>query len=92
VPSDWEGDLGRHSPCDVNTFLPPALSRALQPDQMSEYDTSGMGPGNNHEANMDVEPDPDLGDNPALGNKTTRIVRHLSLNYFRKKLVEHFSI
>jgi hypothetical protein len=46
VPSDWEGDLGRHSPRDVNTFLPPALSRALRPDQMSEYDTSGMGPGN----------------------------------------------
>jgi hypothetical protein len=42
---------------------------------------------------MDVEPDPDLGDDPALGDKTTRIVRHLSLNYFRKKLlVEHFSI
>jgi hypothetical protein len=41
---------------------------------------------------MDVELDPDLGDDPALGNKTTRIVRHLSLNYFRKKLVEHFSI
>jgi hypothetical protein len=59
---------------------------------MSEYDTSGMGPGNDHEANMDVEPDPDLGDGPALGNKTTRIVQHLSLNYFRKKLVEHFSI
>jgi hypothetical protein len=92
VPSDWEGDLGCHSPRDVNTFLPPALSRALRPDQMSEYDTSGMGPGNDHEANMDVEPDPDLGDDPALGDKTTRIVRHLSLNYFRKKLVEHFSI
>jgi hypothetical protein len=59
---------------------------------MSEYDTSGMGPGNDHEANMDVELDPDLGDDPTIGNKTTRIVRHLSLNYFCKKLVEHFSI
>jgi hypothetical protein len=59
---------------------------------MSKYDTSGMGPGNDHEANMDVEPDPDLGDDPALVDKTTRIARHLSHNYFRKKLVEHFSI
>jgi hypothetical protein len=92
VPSDWEGDLGCHSPRDVNTLLPPALRRALQPDQMSGYNTSGMGPGNDHEANMDVETDPDLGDNLALGDKTTRIVRHLSLNYFRKKLVEPFSI
>jgi hypothetical protein len=48
-------------PCDVNTFLPRALRWALRPDQMSEYNTSGMGPGNNeHEANMDVELDPDL--------------------------------
>ena len=90
VPSDWEGELGRHSPRDVNAFLPPALLRALRPDQMSEYATSGMGPGNDHEANMDIEPDPDLGDNPVRGDKTTRIVRHLSLNYFCKKLVEHF--
>ncbi len=94
VPSDWEGQLGHHNTRDVNTFLPPAILRALRPVQISQFDPSGMETGNDHEANMDIDPDadPDMGDDTACGNKTTRIVRHLSLHYFRKKLVEHFSI
>jgi hypothetical protein len=58
---------------------------------MSESDTSDHHV-NDHEANMDIDPNPDLGDNPACGNQITRLVQHLSLNYLRMKLDEHFFI
>jgi hypothetical protein len=34
VPSDWEGDWGRHSELDATNHVPFAIRRLLQPDKV----------------------------------------------------------
>jgi DDE superfamily endonuclease len=98
VPSDWEGDLGFHNSADVTTHAPFALHRlhASSYEQLRRYDTSGMGPGRDLSSEQDVM-DMDFnifhsGSIPYPGDIGIRVVKNLSLDYFRHRLVEHFNI
>ena len=95
VRSNWEGNLGHHEHLDTLSHVSFAIQRTnvLCPDARN-FDSSGMGAGDDGNGG-------DLTDNyvpPAAidDNLTTvdgvRVVRHLSLNFFRSKLVEHFDI
>jgi hypothetical protein len=64
---------------------------------MRTFDILGMGPGTDVEESGDVEDigeaEEHVGENPAPGEcRSLRIVRKLSLPYFRDRLVKHFDI
>jgi hypothetical protein len=88
--SEWEGQSGFHNERDVSRFVPFAISR-LRRESREGYDAYGMGPGNDRENSMNIDGPDYTGDDP-VPDRRARIVRHLSRDYFRKRLVEHFAI
>jgi len=88
--SQWDGALGELDVDDV----PLAMNRILSPAAIRAYDTSTIGaatlPLNEEEDG--IEEDNDEDDFEEHGEGEVRIVRNLSLKYFRSKLVEHFDI
>jgi hypothetical protein len=111
VSSDWEGELGQLNGNDVELFAsrhsrePFAIQRlrsvALAGDELianyRNFDTSGMGPGNEddgaplHVRQEEPDPNADVTVNEATENGV-RVVRKLSLAYFKERLIEHFDI
>jgi DDE superfamily endonuclease len=110
VSSDWEGELGQLNGNDVEQFAssrtraPFAIQRlhsVLAGDEViaryRNYDTSGMGPGNEGDSvpqNVRLE-EPDPNENASIYEATengVRAVRKLSLEYFKGRLIEHFDI
>jgi hypothetical protein len=104
--SDWEGELGNHDLQDVNVHLPFAVARLLSPAEMRSFDVAespwfqqNHGP-NNHAAGLHQAQERRFEQNEARlyteqENATAggvRVVKDLSLAYFRNKLIEHFDI
>lgn len=97
VASDWEGELGEHSEADVRRHLPFAVQRLHSPAEIRGFDASGLHRGNDGAASDDDESDSDSDSETFLQGPTeddngVRIVRNLSLEYFRGRLIEHFDI
>lgn len=101
VRSDWEGELGQFETGDVERFMPAIIARMNSTNDtmnrganLQNYDTSGMGhgePGEQDEADgVHDTTDDNIPDGSATGRE--RVVRHLNQDYFRKKLIKHFSI
>jgi hypothetical protein len=94
VPSDWEGELGLFSGNDVQAHVPFAIRRAMANslrtyDAASNYDET--------DALMDVrlESERDPNENRTVAQATVngiRIVRRLSLRFFKERLGKHFDI
>ena len=99
--SEWLGELGEHDD-DVpihDTSIPNAIKRLTTNLNFRNYDTSGMGVGEDvlHDTTRhDTASDESDDECDQLENKQSkngdRVVRLLSLNFFRRKLVEHFDI
>lgn len=92
--SNWQGEMGLHDNDDIECIR--ALERLHNPMEARNFDTSGMGNGNDH-----VEDDESTEENSIMeqseeslvvDNDGALIVRHLSFDYFRSKLVNHFDI
>ncbi len=87
--TEWESDLGQLDDTDV----PLALRRIMSPAEIRGYDSSTVG---GRSTNDTITGD-DAGENSISvdaddASDEVRKVRHLSLDYFRSKLVEHFNI
>jgi hypothetical protein len=92
-------ELGLQNSNDVENHLPVfALQRLNTPGEMQRFDTSSVGIGNDHEENSEDHDDDDEqvdineGHAPPAGAPGVRVVRQLSLAYFRGRLVEYFDI
>jgi hypothetical protein len=95
VSSDWEGELGEHDEEDVARNLPAAIANLHSPAERRRYDTSGMSFGDDVE--MDdlenvTQPDASMNVDEMEDSDGVRIVRNLSLAFFRARLIEHFDI
>ena len=97
--SDWLGELGEHDDNFAldDSAVPNAIKRLSANLNYRMYDTSGMGVGDDELEetlnNVDNEcSDIDEDSTCEVNAAGERTVRLLSLNYFRKKLVEHFDI
>jgi hypothetical protein len=95
VRSDWEGTLGHHEDQDAIRNVPFAIQRLnVTCPNARTFDSSGMGPGDDadpqavHDGLLPLVVD----NNNSTAPDGARVVRHLSLDYFRSKLVEHFDI
>jgi hypothetical protein len=89
MASEWEGGLGNHHSADVVEHGPNS------PEDMRTFDMSGMGPGTDAEETNDDgdKAEEHIGENPVTGDcRLVRIVRKLSLPYFRDRLVQHSNI
>jgi hypothetical protein len=94
LDGEWEGAIGQHDSNDVLRHMPFSMQRLQSGPDPRLYDASGMGPGEDYDgltATMEtindievIEEDDD--------NVPIRIVRYLSLTYFRNKLIQHFDI
>ena len=84
----WEGELGNLEPED----LPLALWRALSPSEIRAYDTSALGLDRSSEGQDEEVVEDGAEHGSEDGAEGVRVVRKLSLKYFRSKLVEHFDI
>ena len=102
VTSMWEGALGcHHDLCDVEEHLPDAIARLMSPAALRAYDVSGMGIGRGDE--IRIHDLPNFADQQTLrirqkrlyeqqDRTRPRIVKDLSLAYFRSRLIQHFDI
>lgn len=88
--SEWTGDLGELDPTDV----PLALRRIMTPADIRSYDTSRVGGTATNASAVVVSDDEDTNNDTETDGvaEEVRKVRHLSLDFFRCKLVEHFNI
>jgi Plant transposon protein len=100
LDGEWEGVQGNHDAIDVLRHAPSALQRLYNASEWDPrtLDLSGMGTGDqsNFEVAMETN-NPNTGENDGAAvmeeaGTSVRVVRNLSLNYFRKKLIEHFDI
>ena len=101
VPSDWEGALGNHDDYDVVYQM--TLDRLNNPEAAREYDISAMGRGSDEIDRIDEIDDNENDVDDLLTNDEVEIernnerdnaiiVRNLSFQTFRNKLVTHFDI
>ena len=96
--SQWEGELGNLESDDV----PMAMRCLMSPADIRAYDTSSLGTEvtARRDEERDEEEEEENGTEQDDGDEElnedaeeeVRIVRKLSLKYFRSKLVEHFDI
>jgi hypothetical protein len=84
VASEYECDYGRLTSADF------PHSFGLPQNRNHEIDTSGMGHGRDVDNSLPIPHDATISQIPS-GN-ATRIVRNLNRDFFRDKLIEHFSI
>jgi hypothetical protein len=93
IPSDWEGNLGMFETADVQAHVPFAIRR-LMANSLQTYDaTTNHGDDDEVEVHLADERDPN--EDVPLAQATVngiRIVRHLSLKFFKGRLIEHFDI
>ncbi len=103
VASMWEGNLGLHDASDVQDHLPVPLQRMLSPTGLRRYDaTSDFDRTADHVNNTLILDEQSYRNHQLTrrerqyereeGVTTVRVVKNLSLPYFRKKLIEHFNI
>jgi hypothetical protein len=107
VPSDWEGEMGDHDDESIvrRFALPNAILNLRTPAEARGYDISGMGTvspyavpynGADDEIGNDNNPEDmeteDIAGTETEDNGVVRVVRNLSQEYFRKRLVQHFDI
>ena len=102
MKSRWERTLGYHDLQDVEEHLPEAITRLMSPAEMRAYDVSGMGYGPRRGDEDGVINVPNY--NPMHLTRheqrqcerhermRVRVVKDLSLSYFRHKLIQHFDI
>jgi hypothetical protein len=91
VASEWEGGLGNHHSADVAEHGPNfAIGLLNSPEDMRTFNVLGMGPGTNAEESNSDKAEEHVSENPAT--RDCRLVRNLSLPYFRDRLVKHFDI
>lgn len=79
--SDYDGRFGELDFDD----LPLSMQRLYSPDEVRAYDTSNM-------SEHSLAYDGNESGNEGVDGDGVRVVRNLSLNYFRGRLVEHFHI
>jgi hypothetical protein len=102
--SDWEGELGNHDLQDVNVYLPFAVARLMSPAEMRAFDVAespwfrqnglnhaGLQQAQERRITQDEARCYTEQDNARAGGGV-RVVKDLSLAYFRNKLIEHFDI
>jgi hypothetical protein len=106
IRSDWEGELGENYQPDMQGFvigrggaMPSAIQRLHNPSSSRQFgDSSGMGRGEDGGDDLCGEESDTVhhGFNPILGAEVdpegVRVVRNLTLDYFCKRLIEHFDI
>lgn len=93
VVSDWQQHMGEN---DTAAQLPEAIRWLLTPTQARNYDTSGMGRGNDC-IRVDANGDHDEDDNTDQAAVQTDsdgciLVGAMTMRAFRKKLSTHFNI
>ena len=86
---EWSGELGLHDEEDANFALQRLQSTTYDP---RHYDTSGIGPGEDVVGYDTLAPAHTIDVPGPTEGETVCHVKHLQMNYFRKKLVEHFHI
>lgn len=96
LDGEWDGALGQLEADDVMRHVPFAMQRLELGFDPRDYDESGLGPGDDQEG-MELVMHTDnieniAGDDAEHNEDSVRLVRHLSLLYFRSKLIEHFDI
>jgi hypothetical protein len=96
LATDWDTELGQHDTNDVRKYCRNfAIRRLNTPDEKRNLDLSGIGFGNDESWNMsDSEDEIDI-DIESIGKKNKKRmngveINCLSLNTFRKYLIEHF--
>ena len=98
IPTDWEGEAGEHDPDDViRHSFPIARINNIDVNEIRRFDSSGLGYGTdvmmegsdrNEESSQE-----NIQENILYQNvNECRIVKNLSFEFFRNKLVEHFTI
>jgi hypothetical protein len=102
TPSIWEGSIGFHDLCDAQEHIPEHVWRLLSPHELRTFDLSRVGlPGsvNNtvdihcrHQSQHVNDKRHKQEEREGLPATTCKVVRNLSLNNFRSKLIKHFDI
>ncbi len=100
LDGEWDRIQGNHDAIDVLRHAPSALQCLYNASEWDPrtLDLSGMGHGDQPEFEVEMETNnPNAGENNGAAvmeevDIPVRVVRNLSLNYFRQKLIEHFDI
>jgi hypothetical protein len=99
IDGEGMGAIGQHDQLDIMQHAPLALQQLQLGFDPRSYDVSGIGYGDDYcnvTATMEMvnvtKQNSDVVQNENDEASTVRIVRYLSLQYFRKKLIEHFDI
>ncbi|KAL3762008.1 hypothetical protein ACHAWU_002104 [Discostella pseudostelligera] len=94
--SEWLGELGAHDFSGVNRDrIPNAILRLSNNLTNRNFDASGMGPGDDvlvDRDHMPINSDHVSDRMEDQAGQSTRVVKNLTLNFFRRKLIEHFHI
>ena len=101
--SEWDGNMGLFDEEDNEDNISFALRRLVTGRSHREYDSSGMGAGHNNNGedngNHNEEQDPfdvdlgfDVNDNQCINQSGINLVKDLSSDTMRDKLVTHFNI
>ncbi len=96
---EWTGAIGQHDQTDIMQHVPLALQQLQLGFDPRSYDVSGMGYSHDYRnvtATMETvnatKQNTHVVDNDDFDASNVRIVQYLSLQYFRKNLIEHFDI
>ncbi len=98
VVSDWEGELACLDWEGVGADIPNAMARLSVNQNARNYDSSGVGPGDDvigesrSLLTRELEDDVICTNQISLGEDHVRSVQNLSLAVFRQLLVNHFAI
>jgi hypothetical protein len=99
VPSDWENELGEHDIEDIQQIR--AIERLLNPGEARDYDTSGHGAGHDRipddeqsdqRNNEEEDGMYSIVEEPNDDRNGFILVRQMTFETFRSKLVTHFDI
>lgn len=90
IDCEWEGEIGQHDANVISRTIPFAMQRLQLGFDPRSYDASGMGPGEDSIPAVSTMETENVGEQIEQDIEGVRIVRHLSLRYFREKLINHF--
>ena len=94
--SDWEGPIGGMDLEGIDAGVANMIARLSKNLNPRNYDSSGMGPGNDLVGEVYGFRDSDCEEGVDEGVKTSTMtalkISSISLPFFRSKLVAHFSI
>ena len=93
VAPEWQQGMGEHD-ADGRNHIPQSIRRLLSPAQARNCDASAMGRGNDFERGTDQQQQQLAVDNNTAETDSEGciIVRKMSLQAFRNKLITHFNI